>query len=93
MLPLQTNDISVEPTNKVDKKKQGKGKESRGNISCKIHRSWTWFIPQTLVGRLKYRDTKEDDVLINVKERLRNVYLLEFTVYPQDGISLHAFQI
>ena len=39
MLPLQTNDISVEPTNKVDKKKQGKGKESRGNISCKIHHS------------------------------------------------------
>ena len=39
MLPLQTNDISVEPTNKLDKKKHGKVKASRGNISCKIHRS------------------------------------------------------
>ena len=34
-----TNDISVEPTNKLDKKKQGKVKERRGNISCKIHHS------------------------------------------------------
>ena len=59
--PLLTYDISIEPTNKIDKKKKNKVKDKKADT---IHHAryitalLTRSIPQPLVDRLQYRDTK-----------------------------------